>query len=62
MESKPFWSSVTVWATVAVFALEAAKQSIEAIAPGWAATALPYLAGAIAILGRFRATGPLVIK
>ena len=62
MGDKKWWESVTVWATVAVFVLEAAKQSIETVAPGWAAQALPYIAGAIAIIGRFRATGPLAIK
>ena len=56
---KPWYTSLTVWATIATLAIEAFKGSLDAIGPSWAVQVAPYLTGALAIIGRFRAGGPL---
>lgn len=62
METKSWWKSLTVWATIATLAIEAFKGSLDAIGPSWAVSVAPYLTGALAIIGRFRAGEPLAIK
>lgn len=59
---KPWYQSLTVWATIATLVIEAFKGSLDAIGPPWAVTVAPYLTGALVIIGRFRAGGPLAIK
>lgn len=62
MDTKVWWKSITVWATLATIALEAFKGSLDTIGPSWAVSIAPYLTGALAIIGRFRAGGPLAIR
>lgn len=62
MDGKPWYQSLTVWATLATIAIEAFKSSLDAIGPSWAVSVAPYLTTALAIIGRFRAGGPLSIK
>lgn len=58
---KKWYTSLTVWAVIATAVLGAAEQSVAAIGGDVAAKVLPLLSAAVAILGRFRATGPATL-
>lgn len=62
METKAWYTSITIWASLATIILTATQQGLETVIPEWAAKASPILTTVIAILGRFRALGPLTIK
>lgn len=59
---KPWYTSLTVWATIAFAVLTAAHESIAAVGGDTAAKVLPILATVLAIVGRFRAGGPLTLR
>lgn len=59
---KAWYKSLTVWATIAFAVLTAAEQSVQAIGGDVASKALPVIAAVLAIVGRFRATGPLTLR
>jgi hypothetical protein len=59
---KSWYKSLTVWATIAFAVLTAAHESVAAIGGDVAAKAGPIIAAVLAIVGRFRATGPLTLR